>query len=135
MSDYVEARYALLVLRQAYCSSDAVARDLMLKLVTDLCPHYIPAPGPKGSKRTEALEALRSLALCFDHHVWPPAAYWESAHEAAQDWLVRQAASEGGQSQSPEALNLAQGFVDEPNTPRSVLVELFWNAVPKSDSL
>jgi hypothetical protein len=87
MSDYVEARYALLVLRQAYCSSDAVARDLMLKLVTDLCPHYIPAPGPKGSKRTEALEALRSLALCFDHHVWPPAAYWESAHEAAQDWV------------------------------------------------
>jgi hypothetical protein len=86
MSDYVEARYALLVLRQAYSSNDAKARELILKLVTDLCPHYIPAPTREGSTKTEAIEALRLLALCFDHHVWPPAAYWENAHEAAQGW-------------------------------------------------
>lgn len=87
MSDYVEARYALLVLRQAYSSNDVTARELIFKLVKDLCPHYIPAPGLDGSKKTDAVEALRSLALCFDHHVWPPAAYWENAHEAVQDWV------------------------------------------------
>jgi hypothetical protein len=86
MSDYVEARYAVIVLRQAHLSSDAAACDMVTKLIKDLCPHIIPSPGPAGSKRVEALEAIRSLAVSFDHHVWPPASYWDIAHQAALDW-------------------------------------------------
>ena len=85
MSDYVEARYAVLVIRQAHTSKDWVALDLMSKLLGDLCPHIMP-DGPDGDSRIEALSAIRALALSFDHYVWPPTDHWENAHQAVQRW-------------------------------------------------
>jgi hypothetical protein len=63
----------------------------MTKLIGDLCPQMIPS-GPKGNKRIEALVAIRLLAFSFDHYVWPPADYWENAHQAAQKWCDEAAA-------------------------------------------
>jgi hypothetical protein len=37
-------------------------------------------------KRVEALQAISALAMGFHYHGWPPAPYWENAHQAAEEW-------------------------------------------------
>jgi len=92
MSDYVEARYALLIIEQAHNSGDAVARDLIEDLLRDLCPHAVPNE-PKESKRVKALQALRTLALGIRHFECLPAAYWQEALRTAGEWCNEAAAA------------------------------------------
>jgi hypothetical protein len=84
MSEYVESRYALLILRQAMLSSDVVARKLLATLVTDLPP----SRGTKYKARTKAMEAIRALSVSFEDYEWPPIIIWETAHEAAKEWCA-----------------------------------------------
>lgn len=84
MSEYVEARYALLIIEQALMSTDENAKDLIGRLVKDLSPSTIPGAATK--KRAQTLQAVRALALSFENHARPPAAYWETAQFAAQQW-------------------------------------------------
>jgi hypothetical protein len=83
MSDYVEARYALMVFRQANLSSTGVARALILDLVRDLDPNR-----QWTTRRGPAVAALKTLMLIFEQGVWPPASAWDVAHEALQDWCA-----------------------------------------------
>ena len=81
MSDYVEARYALLVLRQASLSGAKVTRALILDLISDLNPNR-----EWTTKRGPAVAALKTLALAFEQGGWPPDPTWQVAHKALEDW-------------------------------------------------
>jgi hypothetical protein len=81
MSDYVEARYALLVLRQASLSGAKVSRALILDLISDLNPNR-----EWTTKRGPAVAALKTLALAFEQGGWPPDPTWQVAHKALEDW-------------------------------------------------
>jgi DNA-binding transcriptional regulator YiaG len=81
MSEYVEARYAKLVLREAEVAKDDVAS----KLVNDLL-HDLNSPQQLNSARAQALTSIRVLA----HRLHQPHSFhvreWEAALQAAEDW-------------------------------------------------
>jgi hypothetical protein len=86
MSEYVEARYAIVVLRQAHLARDRTARDLVVKLLRDLRPRAGASISPSGGKRGIALDAIATLAFGFNHSLQPPDSCWKAAYEAALDW-------------------------------------------------
>jgi hypothetical protein len=91
VSDFVEARYALQVLERARELTTATARDLTLTLAKDLSPPIIPTQ-PTRTPRARAVQAIRALALSFNHQRWPPRACWDTAQYTLEEWC-REAAS------------------------------------------
>jgi hypothetical protein len=81
MSEYVEARYAKLVLCEAQVANDDVASKLVNDLLRDL-----KSPQRLSSARAEALTSIRVLA----HRLHQPHSLqmreWEAAHRAADAW-------------------------------------------------
>jgi hypothetical protein len=81
MSEYVEARYAKLVLREAEVAEDDVASKLVNDLLRDL-----KSPQSLNSARAQALTTIRVLA----HKLYQPHSFrvreWEAAHQAAEEW-------------------------------------------------
>ena len=81
MSEYVEARYAKLVLREAEVAKDDVASKLVNDLLRDL-----KSPQRLNSARAQALTSIRVLA----HKLYQPHSFrvreWEAAHQAAEEW-------------------------------------------------
>ena len=81
MSEYVEARYAKLVLREARLAQEDVAS----RLINDLL-HDLKSFPNLNSARTQALTSIRLLALCLDRPQSPRACEWEAADQAAEAW-------------------------------------------------
>ena len=81
MSDYVEARYAKLVLREAREATDEIAS----KLVNDLL-HDLNSFQKTNSARALALTSIRVLALSLDHRQSLCIREWEVANQAAEGW-------------------------------------------------
>ena len=81
MSEYVEARYAKLVLREARAAKDDVASRLVNDLLRDLY-----SPQKLNPARAQALTSLRVLALSLDHPQSLHVGEWEAAHQAAEAW-------------------------------------------------
>jgi len=81
MSEYVEARYARLVLREARVAKDEMAS----KLVNDLL-HDLGSFRTMNSARTQALTSIRTLALSLDHRRSLCIHEWEAADQAAEAW-------------------------------------------------
>jgi hypothetical protein len=81
MSEYVEARYAKLVLREARLAKEDVAS----KLINDLL-HDLKSFQNLNSARAQALTSIRLLALCLDRPQSPRAHEWEAADQAAEAW-------------------------------------------------
>jgi hypothetical protein len=81
MSEYVEARYAKLVLREAEVAKDDVAPKLVDDLLRDL-----NSPQKLNSARAQTLTSIRVLA----HRLHQPHCFhvreWEAAHQAAEEW-------------------------------------------------
>ncbi len=84
MSEYVEARYALLKLEEAREAGEARASNLLNGLLDDLSP----AQGD-GSQRADTLASIRHLMLILREHKTPPPSYWDAAHRAANAWRDR----------------------------------------------
>jgi hypothetical protein len=79
MSEYVEARYAKLVLREARMATGDVASRLLNELLRDL-----NSPQKLNSPRGQALVSIRLLALSLDS---PRSIHeWEAADRAAEAW-------------------------------------------------
>jgi hypothetical protein len=81
MSDYVEARYAKLVLREARVAKDEVASKLVNDLLRDLGSFQT-----MNSARAQALTSIRVLALSLDHRQPFCIREWEAADQAAEAW-------------------------------------------------
>jgi len=81
MSEYVEARFALLTLEQARESTEDRATSLLNALLQDLNP-----PEKDGSLRAETVTSIRHLAVLLCEHRTPPPSYWEAAYQAANAW-------------------------------------------------
>jgi hypothetical protein len=81
MSEYVEARYAKLVLREARLAKEDVAS----KLINDLL-HDLKSFRNLNSARAQALTSIRLLALCLDRPQSPRTREWEAADQAAEAW-------------------------------------------------
>ena len=81
MSEYVEARYAKLILREAEVAKD----DLAAKLVNDLL-RDLNSLQRLNSARAQALTSIRVLAHTFHQTHSFHAREWEAAHQAAEDW-------------------------------------------------
>ena len=81
MSEYVEARYAKLILREAEVANEDVASKLVNGLLRDL-----NSTKKLNSARAQALTSIRVLA----HRLHQPHSFhvreWEAAHQAAEDW-------------------------------------------------
>ena len=81
MSEYVEARYAKLVLREARVAKDDVASQLVNDLLRDL-----NSPQELNSARAQAVTSIRVLA----HRLRQPHSLlvreWEAAYQAADAW-------------------------------------------------
>jgi hypothetical protein len=82
MSEYVEARYAKLVLREARQAKEDVASRLVNDLLRDLASSEVLDP----PRRAQALMSIRLLALSLDHPLSPHFREWEAAHQAAEAW-------------------------------------------------
>jgi hypothetical protein len=81
MSEYVEARYAKLVLREASVAKDDVASQLVNDLLRDL-----NSPQKLNSARAQALTSIRVLAHTLHHPYSLHVREWEAAHQAAEVW-------------------------------------------------
>jgi len=81
MSEYVEARYALITLEQAQESPEDRATTLLNGLLKDL-----DSSGRPGSARADTLASVRHLALILCDRKAPPSSYWEAARIAANAW-------------------------------------------------
>jgi len=81
MSEYVEARYARLVLREARLAEEDVASRLISELSHDLksCQNL-------NSARTQAVTSIRQLALSLNRPQSLHARDWEAADQAAEAW-------------------------------------------------
>jgi hypothetical protein len=86
MCEYAEARYAIVVLRQAHLARDTAARDLIVKLLRDLRPRVGTEIALSGSKRGNTLDAIATLAFGFNYSPRPSDACWKAAYEAALAW-------------------------------------------------
>jgi hypothetical protein len=80
MSEYVEARYARLVLREACRKEDEAA-----KLINDLL-RDLDSLQDSNSARAEALTSIRLLALNLDRPRSTHTHEWEVANRAAEAW-------------------------------------------------
>jgi hypothetical protein len=78
MSEYVEARYAKLVLREARLAEE----DLASKLINELL-HDLKSFQNLNSARAEAVTSIRQLSLSLDR---PQSREWEAADQAAEAW-------------------------------------------------
>ena len=81
MSEYVEARYAKLVLREARFAEENVAAKLINGLLHDLKPFH-----NSNSARAQAVTSIRQLALSLDRPQLLHARDWEAADQAAEVW-------------------------------------------------
>jgi hypothetical protein len=81
MSEYVEARYARLVLREARLVEEDVASKLINGLLHDLKPFQ-----DLNSARAQAVASIRLLALSLDRPQLLHARDWEAADQAAEAW-------------------------------------------------
>jgi len=81
MSEYVEARYAKLVLREARVAKEDVASKLVNDLLRDL-----GSLQELNSAGAQALTSIRLLALGLDQPQSLHAREWEAAHQAAEAW-------------------------------------------------
>jgi hypothetical protein len=88
MSEYVEARYAKLVLREARLAKEDVASRLINDLLHDLKPfqNLNFARSPLTCARGHALTSIRLLALSLDRPHSIHAREWEAADQAAEVW-------------------------------------------------
>jgi hypothetical protein len=84
MIDFVEARYAVIVLRQAELCSAEVARDMIVGLARDL--DFSSDPAIAHARRAAAVKAINTLARDFDRSKRPSAARWSAAYSAALAW-------------------------------------------------
>lgn len=84
MSDFVEARYAVIVLRQAELCGAEAACDMILGLARDLNLSSGLAIG--HSRRAAAVKAINTLALDFNRSRRPSETRWSAAHSAALAW-------------------------------------------------
>jgi hypothetical protein len=81
MSEYVESRYAKLVLQEARLAEEDVASRLVNQLLRDL-----GSPQGLNSARTQALTSIRSLARSLDQPRSRHAREWDAADQAAEAW-------------------------------------------------
>ena len=81
MSEYVEARYAKLVLREARGADEAEASRLVHDLLRDLAP-----PRASNAARAQAMTSIRVLALSLDEPESRHAREWEAADQATEAW-------------------------------------------------
>ena len=80
MSEYVEARYAKLILREARSVNDAEASRIVNDLLRDLSPLHT-----SNAARAQALTSIRMLALSLDR----PQSHlreWEAVDQATEAW-------------------------------------------------
>jgi hypothetical protein len=81
MSEYVEARYAKLVLREARLAEEDVASKLINELLHDLKSFQ-----HLNSARAQAVTSIRQLSLSLDRPQSLQAREWEAADQAAEAW-------------------------------------------------
>jgi hypothetical protein len=81
MSEYVEARYAKLVLREASLSEEHVASKLINELLHDLKSFQ-----NLNSARAQAVTSIRQLSLSLDRPQSLHTREWEAANQAAEAW-------------------------------------------------
>jgi len=81
MSEYVEARYAKLVLREARLANEDMASKLVNDLLRDLGSLQRP-----NTARAQAVTSIRLLALSLDQPHTPHVREWEAAYQAAEAW-------------------------------------------------
>jgi hypothetical protein len=81
MSEYVEARYAKMVLCEARLAEENVASKLINELLHDL-----RSPQNLNSARAQAVTSIRQLALSLDRPQSLHAREWEAADKAAEAW-------------------------------------------------
>jgi len=81
MSEYVEARYALITLEQARETSEERAAALLNGLLEDLV-----SPRKPSSARDDTLASIQNLVLLLCDRRAPPSSYWEAARAAANAW-------------------------------------------------
>ena len=82
MSEYVEARYALLTLQAARETSQERAAHLLDDLLNDLGS----TNSDKTNPRATLVGALRHLTLMLHDQRMPPSSYWQEAYQAARAW-------------------------------------------------
>jgi hypothetical protein len=81
MSEYVESRYAKLVLQEARQAKEDVAFRLVNDLLRDLgCLQRL------SSARAQALTSIRSLAHSLDQPQSLQAREWDAANQATEAW-------------------------------------------------
>jgi len=81
MSQYVEARYALLTLQEARETCEERATILLKTLLQDLRPAQQDDP-----HRADTLASIGHLAVILREQRMPPSSYWEAALDAAHAW-------------------------------------------------
>jgi hypothetical protein len=81
MSEYVEARYAKLVLQEARTVDEAEASRLVNELLRDLSP-----PRMSNAARAQAMTSIRVLALSLDQPESRHLHEWEAANQATEAW-------------------------------------------------
>ena len=81
MSDYVEARYAKLVLQEARLAKQDIASKLVNKLLHDL-----GSLQESYAARARALTSICLLALSLDHPQSRHIGEWDAADQAAEAW-------------------------------------------------
>jgi hypothetical protein len=81
MSEYVEARYAKLVLQEARTADEAEASRLVNELLRDLTP-----PRMSNAAHAQALTSIRVLALSLDQPQSRHQREWEAANQATEAW-------------------------------------------------
>jgi hypothetical protein len=81
MSEYVEARYAKLMLREANTAAEGEAAKLVNTLLHDLGTNE-----KSDFARAQALASIRLLARSLDHPRKLPLYEWETANQAAEAW-------------------------------------------------
>jgi hypothetical protein len=81
MSEYVESRYAKLVLQEARLAREEAASRLVNDLLRDL-----GSLQRLNSARAQALTSIRSLALSLDQPQSLHVREWDAADQAAEAW-------------------------------------------------
>ena len=82
MSQYVEARYALLTLQKARQTSQERATTLLTDLWNDLGSPQ----NNQSTQRADVVAAVQHLALILQDRRMPPSCYWDAACQAAHLW-------------------------------------------------
>jgi hypothetical protein len=81
MSDYVEARYAKLVLREARLAEEDIASRLVNELLHDL-----GSLRESNAARARALTSIHLLALSLDYPQSRHIREWDAADQATEAW-------------------------------------------------